>query len=536
MTARLQSYALVFAGLVIPLLVLRPFQNVPFRDDWTYAWSVENLLNHHTLRILDWSTHINVIQILWGALFCLPFGFSFTALRVSTWALSLLGLAGFYLLMRELRVPERNRAIALGTLACSPLYVLLSFSFMTDVPAITFSTWSVFCFIKGLQSQKNGWFFVGSLVSMMSIGTRLTGLAVPLGVLLYSVFQRPSRPRKWTLILLGGVVPLLFAVALVFWHTYHVEYRADLRWLVGSPQRRASELHFAFTGFHRWLVVTVSYIVAPLGFLLAPVAVGFMKRFYSRKALLASGIVVAVFTVAHFTGYASPVGSQRNWFDLANLGGSYSLVWSSPEQGVEITPGWSLFADLVGTLLFCGGIGPALVRIAEPSRRLLTSVLFAQFLFIVVLWLWSSRYFLALLPPLLPLILTAALIHRAKFALTVVALFAAASFVVVHDELTYNSTLWRAVDDLLKTGTPIQRIDGGYTVNGWLQYAHKENAKTQGRDVQVEMVNVETDDSDFKLANRPESGWVRLREYPYVTWFAPSGRIYVLARKAPEGG
>src|SRR5678815_1131209 len=80
----------------IPVLLLRPFQNAPHVDDWVYAWSVEWLLKHHELRTLEFSASINVIQTLWGALFCLPFGFSFTALRVSTWALSVLGLGGLY--------------------------------------------------------------------------------------------------------------------------------------------------------------------------------------------------------------------------------------------------------------------------------------------------------------------------------------------------------------------------------------------------------------------------------------------------------
>src|SRR5262245_54595935 len=103
--ARIRDYLPALTGLVLPLFALNPLQNIPFRDDWTYAWSVENFLNNHTLRILDWSTHINVAQILWGALFCWPLGFSFTALRLSTWVLSVFGLIGLYFLLREVEAP-----------------------------------------------------------------------------------------------------------------------------------------------------------------------------------------------------------------------------------------------------------------------------------------------------------------------------------------------------------------------------------------------------------------------------------------------
>ena len=64
---------------VLIAALLRPFQNTPFVDDWAYAWSVEHLLRTGEMRILDWSTSINIVQVAWGALFCVPFGFSFTA-------------------------------------------------------------------------------------------------------------------------------------------------------------------------------------------------------------------------------------------------------------------------------------------------------------------------------------------------------------------------------------------------------------------------------------------------------------------------
>ena len=37
---------------------------MPFVDDWTYAWSVEQLLKTGELRISDWSAHYPLAQIL----------------------------------------------------------------------------------------------------------------------------------------------------------------------------------------------------------------------------------------------------------------------------------------------------------------------------------------------------------------------------------------------------------------------------------------------------------------------------------------
>src|SRR5258708_2833540 len=97
-------------------VLLRPFQNVPFVDDWAYAWPVEHLLQTGEMRILDWSTSINVAQVLWGALFSIPFGFSFTALRISTFVLAIGGLCGFYLLLRELSTNRAQRTAAAAVL------------------------------------------------------------------------------------------------------------------------------------------------------------------------------------------------------------------------------------------------------------------------------------------------------------------------------------------------------------------------------------------------------------------------------------
>src|SRR5688572_29503308 len=123
--------ALLFAALV------RPFQNAPFVDDWVYAWSVENLLTHGRLQVLNYSDNVNLAQVVWGALACIPFGFSFTALRVSTWLLGIVSLCALYLLLRELEVPRRDALLGTATLAVYPVFALLSITFMTDVPFLS---------------------------------------------------------------------------------------------------------------------------------------------------------------------------------------------------------------------------------------------------------------------------------------------------------------------------------------------------------------------------------------------------------------
>jgi hypothetical protein len=81
---------LTLVWLVIVFLV-NPVGDFPLNDDWAYAKAVQSLLRGD-LQLTDWAPASQIAQIAWGALFCLPFGFSFTALRLSTLVLGWVGV------------------------------------------------------------------------------------------------------------------------------------------------------------------------------------------------------------------------------------------------------------------------------------------------------------------------------------------------------------------------------------------------------------------------------------------------------------
>ena len=144
---------LVYFSVAIPLHL---FANVPLHDDWTYAWSVEHFLKTGKLAVLDWSIHYPFAQILWGALFCLPFGFSFSALRVSTVMLTWLGALALYGTLRELGRARTDSLIAALVLVANPVFFLLTFSFMTDVPFVGVSNIAFFFIVRAF-SKRSHW-------------------------------------------------------------------------------------------------------------------------------------------------------------------------------------------------------------------------------------------------------------------------------------------------------------------------------------------------------------------------------------------
>src|SRR5262249_14981271 len=151
----------------------------------------------------------------------------------------------------------------------------------------------------------------------------------------------------------------------------------------------------------------------------------------------------------------------------------------------------------------------------------------AHFGVMALLWLFYDRYALVLLPIAIALFLGGAEHLRTGIAAALIALFAAVSCVGLRDHLAINGALWQAVEELEARGIPPEQIDGGYIVNGWLQYAHPEHAP---RDVQGKLVVPQVTIPAFPLryvvSHERLAGWPVLGTVSYRRWLAPSGTIW----------
>ena len=157
-----------------------PVGNFPLSDDWAYAYSVQHLLQHGELRFSDWTATNLLGQVVWGALFCLRVGFSFTALRFSTAVLGLVGILGTYGILRELNTSRQIAAIGALTLAFCPIYFVLSLTFMNDVPFVAFAIASLYFFMRGLRLESPPTIAVSFVLAGIAILTRQTGVALPI--------------------------------------------------------------------------------------------------------------------------------------------------------------------------------------------------------------------------------------------------------------------------------------------------------------------------------------------------------------------
>lgn len=512
----------------LPIFFLRPFQNAPFVDDWAYAWSVENFLKTGTLKILDWSTSINPAQTLWGALFCLPAGFSFAALRISTWVLSAAALTGLYLLLRESGVERRSALIGTATLAVYPVYLQLSYTFMTDVPFVCWSVWFFYAVVRMGKELKPKWLFAAVIFACLATAVRLTGsalgAALPLIVLLR--WGKVQLPKKLAL----SMVPLLFLAGLLWWYPHHIEVRADLTWIDNSPVWRTNQLKNGFVYIHQSLVSNWLFWVGALGIPLLPIAAGRLRWGIWRRVSVVVALCALMLIIR-------PLVKGGLWVPLNSGFWTANGVseWESDVPARQIPappfPWYRESAVGVATILFAIAVGGTSKYSSGFAGLALLSVLAIHYLQMSVLWLWADRYILAVLPGVVTFLLLGSPISRPAFSALCLGLLALVGFVGLQDQLAYNRAVWNGVDDVLARGIHPIDLQGGYTINGWFQYAHPENAMRDGKgDVVVNWVNEDRLPARFQISNSTQPGWSVLESIPYQRRLAKSGIIYVLEK------
>src|SRR5437867_6763506 len=150
----LRNLALVVAGFAAVLLLIPPQHEYPVIDDWIYARTVQHQLITGEFYIHPVSQASLVGLTLWGTAWAKLFGFSFSTLTCSTLVLALAALLAFYGIARQLGVPPPGALLGTALLGFNPIFLHLSYSFMTDVPFLSLVLLSCYCYIRGLQSSR----------------------------------------------------------------------------------------------------------------------------------------------------------------------------------------------------------------------------------------------------------------------------------------------------------------------------------------------------------------------------------------------
>jgi hypothetical protein len=139
-------------ALLLCELLSHPFAEMGICDDWSYILTTQKLAATGHIVYNAWATAMLGWQLYLGAAFVKLFGPSMTSIRMST---LLVAMVTAFLIQRTLvrsGVSERNATLGTLTLVLSPLYMLLSVTFMTDIQGLFAIVLCLYTCLRALQA------------------------------------------------------------------------------------------------------------------------------------------------------------------------------------------------------------------------------------------------------------------------------------------------------------------------------------------------------------------------------------------------
>jgi 4-amino-4-deoxy-L-arabinose transferase-like glycosyltransferase len=541
--------ALWFASV----LIVNPLGNFPLNDDWSFGAAVKHLIEDGEYRPGGWTSMSLISHVFWGALFCLPSGFSFNALRLSTLTLSLLGVLGTYLLVTDLRGSRWLALITALTLAFNPIYFALSATFMTDAPFASLTVLALLFFTRHLKTGSGLDWTAATLLAIAACLCRQIGVVLPLAFGASLLCQRGIATRH----LLRAFVPLLLCIGALL----------VLYWRLQTTGRAPELSHSGEKGLVQSLTDLKELLRVPvkslktliyLGWFLSPVMILAWPNVLAPKNKrvrfgVAAGLVSIVFVgtlVLFVLDRLMPFESNFGFGNIIIESGIGPLtladvaITRTTELPSVKTVFWLLVTalSLLGSILLIVGVGASAVRLVtairagqmKPNRVVVTfPLLAAAFYLLPFLFLGGfDRYFVPVIPLLAAIAVASRqfprLYPRGRIlaAAAALAMFVIFSVCGTRDYLAWNRVRWRALSHLLNSDRAQPRdVDGGFEFNGWYSY-DPEYQGTGGKSWWW------VDQDIYLVSFRPVPGYRALRQYSYANWMPPhTASIFVLEKE-----
>lgn len=460
---------------VIPLAFIGISGNFPLNDDWAYARAAQSLLETGLIERTSWTWVPLISHSYFGAavsLLASPPLEPVEVFRCVGLGMGWLGVLGTYALCRQVGGRPLISAIAAATVGLNPVYLNLSYTYMTDVPVAAMCAWSLFFLARALRTESWGFALAGAIVALLAALTRQTGMALPLAFAAAVFVASPIPNRAWVKALVGGaIVGFGYLTALEF--AYGPEDPSTLFRVADMGLEQFPLFHLFKNS-----LVSLTYTGCFLGAVIVLPGVRDLLR-PRLVALLAAGFTVAGLALVvrlhlemppglnviynlglgpHWLhGHAAvPTGGTGVWWILTALGfaaaavAGVRLVLGVGLQLREVwrRPDWLLLLVFPAIFVF-----PHLFRSPFFDRYLLPTLApFAAML--LVLPRWSGR------PGRGPVIAAAA----------VLAVFLAYGTIGTRDYVERQRTGWAMLDELTRSGVDPHRIDGGFEFNGLFSF------------------------------------------------------------------
>lgn len=545
----LLAIGIVAAVWILMVAVTDPRGEFPLNDDWSYALSVRSLVQDGVFRMTYIVPMTLVTQVLWGALFCLPFGFSFTALRISTLTAGLGGLIGTYLLLRELGAGRRISLIGAMTVAVNPVYFSLANTFMTDVPFYALSVFSIYAFVKALKRESNAGYVLGIILACLATLLRQAGLVIPVAFGAAHLLRYGIRSRS----ALKAAIPAVVVGAALLSYQKWLAATGRTPDFYGLQVRNA--MSFFSQGSEMFVALHIVVLAACvyLGLFLFPLLLPeFVARLRSLSRVWVSAGTAALALV--FYALIRPIGwmhgmplNDRTGNILTPQGIGPLTLSDVLRMHLPDPPplphGFWVTITVIGVLgaamlvihlvmsvkmLLCG---PMKSDTDRPLIAMMGAGLVLSLAPIVMLYFFAyfDRYFLPLMPFLMGAVLLVARPMKLGRVITAAAvatliLGGTISVGLTHDYLAWNRARWSALNDLTSQGVPPSDIDGGYEFNGLCSF-DPQRGGDWGNPL------TEKDGVGYIVTFGPYPDYDVVKTYRYRNWIRPrQGRVLVVRR------
>lgn len=470
---------LLFAAIYgLWFLVVSPRGEFPLNDDWAYARSAQYLLDTGQLRISQWAAAAVVFQTYWGALFAqLLGGFSFTALRVSTLAFSFISGLALYALLRQLELSNRTATLGALALIANPLFVYLSYTFMSDIFYLGLMLLSLTFYLRGLKQFSGGSLLAGSVFAAGAYLSRQLGLALPLAVMAALVIREKRLP--WREIFMAELIPC----GTILGHTLWLQYVHGVPWgfALNAVQNSARIMLQPIAPVIIAQRLLLSLLYMGLFALPASIAQSFSLAALPKRRLIRLGklygiwiVALGLFVFLQVLLTRRPMPYLSNVINMEGIG-----LLALNGHKIPVTPAW-VFWLVTAIAPFAGAAQGALWTEAlldlrrEAHSPVFTLVIVSLLMAIpiaasVVLW---DEYLLVFVPLGLYLTLRLRPVSRrgVLLGICVCAAFMGYSLIEMDDHFAWNSARWEAGQALVAQGVHPENIEGGLEWDGWYAF------------------------------------------------------------------
>ncbi|MGE0449052.1 MAG: glycosyltransferase family 39 protein [Vicinamibacterales bacterium] len=471
------AWSILSAAWLAAAIVINPLGDFPLNDDWAYGRVVESLYRLGHLQFPGEVAVSLVAQSIWGLLFVKTLGFSFTVLRSSTLVAGLAGVILVYELFVALRLAPATRWLGTVCTGFTPLYVNLSYTFMTDVFFFTASVGALVFFVRFWQTGREHAFWIAVGFSLVAVFTRDAGMVVPAAFAVACTRRRRREVglaswRRWVPLLLCGGALVVYQQWLAATDRLPIAYGIHAQHL--RHDHVADLVRKALTA-GRAILCYVGLLLFPL---LLPIAAGRMGETSprDRTRALALGAAVATMllaaTLVQRTVLPMYVGNILSRASLGpvvipmaveSLGRASRLFW------VPVT----LISIVGGALqVMIAPDAVAAFRRHDDPARTMTMAAAAMYVGGLLVTEVLDRYFLLILP--LAVVFLGGLTPRVPSwtrAASAVVLGAMVALGVAgtHDYLAWNRARWALARGFIAGARP-DRLDGGLEVDAWFAY------------------------------------------------------------------